>query len=243
MFLLASAPTLNPLQSAVWSNAFYAAQCLQELGEFRGEARTRVQVMIEHLLTPNHCALLRPPHPPVVLPFMQALVLQRQTPLLLWSQDNIADLRVYVDKCIEGLKTNTCMWDGLEEALMVFEHSAHHRELRCGGVFVRVYIENPKFPLPDPRGFVEEISRVVADGAERVSPASSGVELGRMTSLVRALLHALEGSPGAEKALTAQVSISISSLFNFNVQYQYFLKYVVCFRFCFIGLFVCLNVY
>lgn len=66
-----------------------------------------------------------------------------QNPYLLWDNGTRAELVEY----LEERRTNKLHLDTSESCANDFKYSAYTHELRVGDIYIRVYNEQPTFPL------------------------------------------------------------------------------------------------
>jgi len=81
-----------------------------------------------------------------------------ETPYFLWNNTSRAELRDFLKTNSDMARTNA---GGAGEMpsldIESFEYSAHAKELVVGGVFVRIYNQQPQFPIEDPPAFMQSL--------------------------------------------------------------------------------------
>ena len=123
-----------------------------------------------------------------------------ETPELIWNATSRHELRCALAELVNGLQglrrkaatsptgSDGCGWS--LPATFRVRFSSSEGELRCGGVYVRLFLKEPTYPLRDPKGFLEAMLRRFAQEAEHLcGMTSDDAEKVRSTTAM-ALEHA-----------------------------------------------------
>eukprot|EP01029_Cantina_marsupialis_P011436 TRINITY_DN254_c0_g1_i11.p1 TRINITY_DN254_c0_g1~~TRINITY_DN254_c0_g1_i11.p1 ORF type:complete len:2390 (-),score=794.21 TRINITY_DN254_c0_g1_i11:807-7976(-) len=130
---------------------------------------------------------------------------EHKHPELIWNAEMrmelVASLRQLLKETLENRGEPGHQWD-LKEGFHI-NYRCLNRELNVGGVFIRLFLDDPKYNLRDPRGFVEALlerfgseASVALSTAERIlknkdaSAATNTVTIAEMPVLVH-VTHAI----------------------------------------------------
>ena len=126
-----------------------------------GKGKPEVRRCIESLMTPHLTNLMATGDYATLL---KLFTTNSETPLLIWDDMNRTELADFLER-----QRNTALknaedldpseWSG-------FEFSALRQELVVGGVFVRVFNDQPAFPLPDAVKFLSSLLDYLGNQAQ-----------------------------------------------------------------------------
>jgi DnaJ family protein C protein 13 len=111
--------------------------------------------MLQQLLTPYIVKKMRvsPDDEDSILKLLNS---NHETPYFLWNNTSRSELQDFASKNSETCRDAGIHADNLPPLSSDgFSYSAHQKELVVGSVFVRIYNEQPQFPLEDPSGFFQ----------------------------------------------------------------------------------------
>jgi DnaJ family protein C protein 13 len=107
------------------------------------------------------------------------------TPELIWNSKCRSELRSALAELVNGLSNLRKRaadsgapggYDGVGWTMpptFRVRYSAHEGELRIGGIFIRLFLKEPTYPLRDPRGFMEALLRRFHSEAETLCAITS----------------------------------------------------------------------
>ncbi|XP_037280971.2 receptor mediated endocytosis 8 [Rhipicephalus microplus] len=138
---------------------------------------------------------------------LRILTANTENPYLLWDNATRAELREYLrEQQRSVVRSGECD----ESYGANFVYSAHKEELVVGEIFVRIYNEQPTFPLENPRQFALDLLDFVGSQAQylhsarslddnNVGQASGGIQrVAQTEQALQALHNVLRNNPGLE---------------------------------------------
>ncbi|KAJ9449740.1 DnaJ-like protein subfamily C GRV2, partial [Diplonema papillatum] len=128
-----------------------------------------------------------------------------ETPYMLWNNGTRAELTDFLEKMQEAALKG-------HEVSAHFEYSSHKRELLVGGVFVRLYNEQPHFILSEPAGFVSSALVYIQESLEQVTRLEESKPMANIASCMEAIRNVLTTTPKAYIACTDSLSMMLSVL-------------------------------
>ncbi|XP_054717127.1 dnaJ homolog subfamily C member 13-like [Uloborus diversus] len=143
-----------------------------------------------------------------------------ENPYLLWNNATRAELNEFLEtQRNEKIRTGECDPSYGSE----FKFSAHSSELIIGEIFVRVYNEQPTFPLENPKHFTLEILDFLCSQAQYLyslmSLVASGVKtetnqtrLNNVEMALEALRNVIRNNPGVEMQCIGHFKLLFSLL-------------------------------
>ncbi|KAH8022434.1 hypothetical protein HPB51_024533 [Rhipicephalus microplus] len=136
---------------------------------------------------------------------LRILTANTENPYLLWDNATRAELREYLrEQQRSVVRSGECD----ESYGANFVYSAHKEELVVGEIFVRIYNEQPTFPLENPRQFALDLLDFVGSQAQylhsarslddnNVGQASGGIQrVAQTEQALQALHNVLRNNPG-----------------------------------------------
>merc|ERR1712136_184370 len=79
-----------------------------------------------------------------------------------------------------------------------FSFDAHEKELIVGDIFVRVYNEQPTFPIEEPKKFAQALLDYLGSKAEEPQQTITGTTLEDCIQALKALSNIINSNPGIE---------------------------------------------
>ncbi|XP_039278465.1 dnaJ homolog subfamily C member 13 isoform X2 [Nilaparvata lugens] len=150
-----------------------------------------IQELFNRLFTPYLAQMFANEQPEELL---KLLTVNSETPYLLWDNTTRAELNDFLDE----RRSMQPHEDSLD--LISFEFSNYTSELIIGNVFIRLYNEQPTFPIQNGKGFVLDLLDYIK--AHHPNPSqnnpSNPEELSRMMMALQALYNVIENNPGLE---------------------------------------------
>ncbi|XP_035216788.1 dnaJ homolog subfamily C member 13-like isoform X2 [Stegodyphus dumicola] len=143
-----------------------------------------------------------------------------ENPYLIWNNATRAELNEYLEiQCKNKIRSGECDPTYGSD----FKFSAHSSELIIGGVFVRIYNEQPTFPLENPKHFNLELLDFLCSQAQYLyslmSLQSSGVKaetnqtrLKNVEMALEALRNVIRNNPGVEMQCIGHFKLLFSLL-------------------------------
>jgi DnaJ family protein C protein 13 len=141
-----------------------ALRCICALVGFRpneddiaSQFHPQMYALLCKLLTHFICTKLRtePACENAVLKYLNS---NHETPYFLWNNTSRAELRDFLRKNSDQARDNAGGYGEMPNLdVERFEYSAHAKELVVGGVFVRIYNQQPQFQITDPAGFMQSL--------------------------------------------------------------------------------------
>ncbi|KAL1502231.1 hypothetical protein ABEB36_007404 [Hypothenemus hampei] len=104
--------------------------------------------ILKSLLTPYVVSHLTNDHPEEILKILNS---NTETPYLIWNNETRSEL---VDLLNEQIDTREHVDFNVATS---FKFSAHREELVIGGVFIKIYNQQPAFPVQNPKNFVVDL--------------------------------------------------------------------------------------
>ncbi|XP_005092836.1 dnaJ homolog subfamily C member 13 isoform X2 [Aplysia californica] len=164
-----------------------------------------VKKSLYSLLTPYLARKLSNESPVELLKVLNS---NSENPYLIWDNATRAQLCEYLaDQQQRMIKTGEC--DPSYGSDFVFE--IHAKELIVGEIFVRIFNEQPTFPMENPKGFTIDLldflgsqaqylhSLMMLQQQQKANPSPDHVErLGKVEMALEALRNIIKASPGVE---------------------------------------------
>nr|XP_050853264.1 dnaJ homolog subfamily C member 13 isoform X3 [Vespula vulgaris] len=154
---------------------------------------------LEKLLTPYLARQLSKDKPEEILKTLNS---NCSNPYLIWDNGTRAELNEYLEvKRLERLNGN----ENFEHDFGNFKYSAHAGELIIGEIFVKVYNEQPVFPIEDPKSFTINLLEFLSKSSNYLAPLGN-VTLGKeykeklehVVMALEALRNVIKNNPGIE---------------------------------------------
>ncbi|XP_055340824.1 dnaJ homolog subfamily C member 13-like [Paramacrobiotus metropolitanus] len=128
-----------------------------------------------------------------------------RTPYLLWDNGTRAELSEYLNSQRDSMQRSGECDPSFGTG---FVHSAHSSELIIGDIFIRIYNEQPTFPIEDPKAFIKDLLHYLGSEAQYVHslmsmPDKKGVKIdakriSNVEMALEALRNIVRASPGVE---------------------------------------------
>ncbi|ESP01912.1 hypothetical protein LOTGIDRAFT_172288, partial [Lottia gigantea] len=163
-----------------------------------------IKKSLRALLTPYLARKLENEDPSELLKILNS---NTENPYLIWDNATRAQLQEYLtDNQERMIKTGQC--DKSFGGDLVYE--IHSKELIIGEIFVRVYNEQPTFPLENSKGFTIDLldflgsqaqylhSLLMLQQQKTTSTQSKGDRLGQVEMALEALRNVIRNNPGVE---------------------------------------------
>ncbi|XP_063990666.1 dnaJ homolog subfamily C member 13 isoform X4 [Diachasmimorpha longicaudata] len=177
--------------------------CAKLGGYMTGENETPVNPVtvaaLESLLTPYLARQLSKDKPEEILKTLNS---NCSNPYLIWDNGTRAELSEYLEgKRQEKLSGNI----SLEHDFSDFKYSAHNDELVIGEIFVKVYNEQPTFPIENPKSFTIDLLDFLSKSSEYLASLNTmtltKIDQERLKGIVmtlEALKNVIKNNPGIE---------------------------------------------
>ncbi|XP_060515817.1 dnaJ homolog subfamily C member 13 [Cylas formicarius] len=129
------------------------------LARFKGDPQTGtrenlIMGILEGLITPYVARQLMSDQPEEVLKTLNS---NSETPYLIWDNGTRAEL-------VDFLESQLAVRDDFDLNIgSDFKYSAHKEELKIGGIFIRIYNEQPMFQIKEPKNLVVDILAYLND--------------------------------------------------------------------------------
>lgn len=157
------------------------------------------------MLTPYLARKLADPNPADLLKILNS---NTESPYLIWDNGTRAQLNEYLgDNQQKMIRTGECD----QSFGATFEFEIHAKELIVGEIFVRIYNEQPTFPLENAKGFTIDLLDFLGSQAQYLhslmmlqqqgKPTASTDQAQRLVRIEMALeglRNAIKGNPGVE---------------------------------------------
>ncbi|XP_069681979.1 dnaJ homolog subfamily C member 13 isoform X2 [Periplaneta americana] len=167
------------------------------VGELESPKNALTQNILDRLLTPYLARQLSLDKPEELLKTLNS---NCETPYLLWDNGTRAELCEFLEQESRmGLDSNdpSCGID--------FVYTAHSKELIVGEIFVRIYNEQPTYPIENPKGFSIDLLEFLASQSEHLSSLGSvslseelKERLLHVVMALEALGNVIKNNPGVE---------------------------------------------
>ncbi|XP_050693547.1 dnaJ homolog subfamily C member 13-like isoform X2 [Eriocheir sinensis] len=196
--------------------ALYA--CGRLAGVYTDEARatppnTVIQTVLQKLLTPYITSLIPTSTSEEVL---KILTSNMETPYLIWDNGTRVQL---IDFLSTNQQTHVRTGQSDPEYGATFEFDAHKDELIIGGVFIRIYNEQPTFPIQRAKELTLELLQYIGGETQYVhsllslsSASVSHPRLARVGDALRALVNVIKNNPGVEMQCIGHFKLLFSLL-------------------------------
>lgn len=189
------------------------------VGELATPENPAVKKSLAALLTPYVARKLSKDNPHEMLKLLNS---NTENPYLIWDNSTRAELSDFLEKNQE-LRTRD-QQDAAYGSEFVF--SAHAKELIVGEIFVRVYNEQPSFPLEEPQKFGEALidylgsqaqylHSLMALTASEIDTSKTGAHNARLEKIglaLEALRNVIKGNPGVETRCIGHFKLLFSLL-------------------------------
>ncbi|CAG9813597.1 unnamed protein product [Phaedon cochleariae] len=126
-------------------------------GEERPAPNEWARAVLEALLTRYLSEQLADDRPEELLKVLNS---NSETPYLVWDNGTRAELADF----LETQRNNRSEFD--DSVASDFSYSAHAKELRIGGIFIKIYNQQPTYPIKDAKGFVIDLLGYVKDRSQ-----------------------------------------------------------------------------
>ena len=133
-----------------------------------------------------------------------------ETPYMLWNNGTRMELVEFLEKMQEAALKG-------EEVDASFEYSAHQKELFVGGVFIRLYNEQPHFALTEPAAVVGACLRFIETQVPLATEREPSDRMSNITSCMEAIRNIISASPNVVEACFPHLKM-IFSLFDFGTE-------------------------
>ncbi|XP_046663118.1 LOW QUALITY PROTEIN: dnaJ homolog subfamily C member 13-like [Homalodisca vitripennis] len=149
-----------------------------------------VRQVMSKLLTPYLTDLFADEHPEKVL---KLLTSNSENPYLMWDNSTRAELQDF-------LETQCAQREHQPLTDIQFSYSGHATELVIGNVFIRLYNNQPAFPIKNPKGFLLDLLEYVRlyQPSQRGDEPSDPERNDRVTMALQALSNVINSNPGLE---------------------------------------------
>ncbi|XP_034177741.1 receptor mediated endocytosis 8 isoform X3 [Osmia lignaria lignaria] len=177
--------------------------CARLGGYMTGENETPVNPVtvaaLESLLTPYLVRQLAKDKPEEILKILNS---NCSNPYLIWDNGTRAELNEYLEiKWQEKLNGS----DIMEYDFSDFKYSAHADELIIGEIFVKIYNEQPNFPIENPKSFTINLLDFLSESSKFVSSVGNIAlnkkdqeKLEHIVMSLEALRNVIKNNPGIE---------------------------------------------
>uniref|UniRef100_A0AAR5P1B7 J domain-containing protein n=2 Tax=Dendroctonus ponderosae TaxID=77166 RepID=A0AAR5P1B7_DENPD len=162
-------------------------------------SNTLILDILKHLLTPfiiGHLVNERPEETNEILKILNS---NSETPYLIWNNGTRTELVDFLAGQIESREHVDF------NAATSFKFSAHSEELVIGGVFVKIYNEQPTFPIQNPKSLVVDLLAFLHDQLEFLRNLANVAysvtkdnKLMHSTMALKALSTVIRNNPGVE---------------------------------------------
>uniref|UniRef100_A0A146KY70 DnaJ subfamily C member 13 n=1 Tax=Lygus hesperus TaxID=30085 RepID=A0A146KY70_LYGHE len=143
----------------------------------------KVKKALETLMTPYLAGLISEDQPEQILKTMTS---NCETPYLLWDNTTRAELIEFLDQRIASKSPFNL--DSIE-----FSFSSHSSELVVGGIFIRIYNDQPTFKIQDPKRFVVDILDYLK---QYNSPCLRDSEVRNLVMILTSLYNVVQNNQG-----------------------------------------------
>ncbi|XP_071522873.1 dnaJ homolog subfamily C member 13 isoform X2 [Panulirus ornatus] len=176
-------------------------------------ANTVIHGVLQKLLTPYVISLMPTSSSEEVLKILTSNV---ETPYLIWDNGTRTQL---IDFLTTNQQSHVRTGQSDPEYGATFEFEAHVDELIIGGVFIRIYNEQPAFPIQKAKELTLELLQYIGGETQYVhsllslSAASvSHPRLARVGDALRALVNVIKNNPGIEMQCIGHFKLLFSLL-------------------------------
>nr|CAD7257436.1 unnamed protein product [Timema shepardi] len=167
-------------------------------GDLESPNNPVAQDALNSLLTPYLARQLSLDKPEEILKILNS---NCETPYLLWDNSTRAELSEYLEQQRhDKLFGETDPTYGTD-----FVYSIHSKELIVGGIFVRIYNEQPAYPIENAKGFTIDLLEFLASQSELLSGMSSvtlstadNKQLQNIVMCLEALRNVIKNNAGVE---------------------------------------------
>ncbi|XP_059475793.1 dnaJ homolog subfamily C member 13 [Neocloeon triangulifer] len=157
------------------------------------------QKALDRLLTPFIAHQLNSDTPDEILKILNSNI---ENPYLIWDNGTRAQLNDFVEEQRTLRRDPNDPIDPSIDLAPVFDFSAHCDELVIGGVFIRIYNEQPSFPIQKPKGFVLELLEYLRNQSKKLQSVLSDDKIHIHSHMaLRSLANVLKCNPGVELQL------------------------------------------
>ncbi|CAB3364063.1 Hypothetical predicted protein [Cloeon dipterum] len=184
-----------------------SSQPPKEIGKIKGEEVKKetypvnkvAQTCLERLLTPYIAHQLHGDNPDEILKILNSNI---ENPYLIWDNGTRAQLNDFVEQQRTTRRDPNDPIDPSVDLAPEFDFPAHSDELIIGGVFIRIYNEQPSFIIQKPKGFVLELLEYLRNQSKKLQsvPPEDKIHVHSHMAL-QSLANVLKGNPGVELQL------------------------------------------
>ena len=157
----------------------------------------RIQIAMKKLLPTGLVAAIAEDPGEVAVALLDE---QCETPDRVWTAAMYRETAVEVGRLADAART--AQVQGSPDQILpedyAIRHAALERELVVGGVYVRLFMKDPRYPLRDPGGFCEQL---VAEFMRSAYAASNSDSLQRALTLSAATVMLLQVQTGLSEAI------------------------------------------
>ncbi|XP_012235865.1 dnaJ homolog subfamily C member 13 isoform X2 [Linepithema humile] len=177
--------------------------CARLGGYTKGDNETPVNPVtvaaLESLLTPYLARQLVKDKPEEILKILNS---NCSNPYLIWDNGTRAELNEYLEMKRQDRLNNS---DNFEHDFSDFKYTAHADELVIGEIFVKVYNEQPVYPIENPKSFTINLLEFLSSSSEYLTSLGS-IALGKkdqeklehIVMALKALTNVIKNNPGIE---------------------------------------------
>ncbi|XP_031784415.1 dnaJ homolog subfamily C member 13 isoform X2 [Nasonia vitripennis] len=198
--------------------------CARLGGYMKGEHETPYNPVtvaaLESLLTPYLARQLANDKPEEILKILNS---NCSNPYLIWDNGTRAELTEYLEgKLQEKLDGNS----NFEHDFTDFNYTSHKGELVIGEIFVKIFNEQPTFPIENPKGFTIDLLDFLKRSADYVASLHSNITLTKkdhenlkcIVMSLEALTNIIKNNPGVEIQCIGHFKLlfSLTSCSNFK---------------------------
>ncbi|KAJ9591558.1 hypothetical protein L9F63_001912 [Diploptera punctata] len=166
-------------------------------GDMESPTNPVTRDVLSRLLTPYLARQLSLGKPEEILKTLNG---NCETPYLLWDNGTRAELREFLE-----LESRFGMDKNDPSCGIDFVYSAHSKELVVGEIFVRIYNQQPTYPIENPKGFSIDLLEFLGSQSEHLNTVGSislsPAEKERIQHVImslEALCNVIKNNPGVE---------------------------------------------
>lgn len=178
--------------------------CARLGGYLPGELKTPENPVtisaLNALITPFLAQQLRKNKPAEILKILNS---NSESPYLIWDNGTRTELCEFLECQRQNKLDNSD--DGDPSCPIEFSYSTHKEELIIGGIFVRIYNQQPTYCIENPKGFIIDLLEFLASQSEHLASVGSSaiaeedkVFLQRVVLALEALGNLIRNNPGVE---------------------------------------------
>ncbi|KAJ3648782.1 hypothetical protein Zmor_020558 [Zophobas morio] len=134
-----------------------------------------------------------------------------ETPYLVWDNGTRAELTDFLETQRSGRE------DLDFGALPEFTYSAHTGELRIGGIFVRIYNQQPTYPIQNPKMFATELLTFLSEQSEHLFNL---VNIAYSVTIEDRLKHSVMALEALTNVIRNNTSVEMQSIGHFRLLFS-----------------------